>query len=153
ATVSLSRDRSDSPARRDSPARGDDLLTELSQSLSPRFSVLARLGRGGMGVVFLGFVTLLQRRVAFQLLPAELRRDESARTRFLREAQAAAAVEHPNVVNVYQVGELLQSDTPYFVMRFIDGELLESRFPAETRATESMVRSVIGDVAAALSAA
>ena len=70
-----------------------------------RFRVLKLLGEGGMGMVFLADDPDLDRRVALKVMKPEAARDEQGRKRFLREARAAAAVEHDNVVAILQVGE------------------------------------------------
>jgi serine/threonine protein kinase len=62
-----------------------------------KFHILDVLGRGGMGIVYLAEDVTLKRRIALKLLPPDFVRDAEARTRFLREAQAAAALDHPNI--------------------------------------------------------
>jgi serine/threonine protein kinase len=73
------------------------------------------LGRGGMSVVYLAEDTRLGRRVAIKLLATELAEDEAFRTRFVRESQLAAGLEHPNIVPVYEAGET--DDQLYIAMR------------------------------------
>jgi hypothetical protein len=139
------------------PAAGgavaDALLAELQEALAPQIQVIRSLGTGGMGAVFLGRDPALRRLVAIKVLLPDLTRDEAARTRFTREAQAAAAVGHPNVVSVYQVGALPRSGAPYFVMQFIDGATLSEATTSGAPLPESRARRVVGEVAAALAAA
>jgi len=83
------------------------------------------LGRGAMGDVWLAEDTQLPRKVAIKLLPRHLSRDEEAVARLLREAEAAARVEHPAVITIYESG--MHEGQPYLVMQWADGETLERR--------------------------
>ncbi|MCB9718197.1 MAG: serine/threonine protein kinase [Myxococcales bacterium] len=97
-----------------------------------RFELLRRLGRGGMGEVFVAYDGQLDREVALKLLLRERARDPSARDRLLREAQVLARLSHPNVVQIYEAG--IHDDQVYLVMELVDGmtlrEWLEQR-PAD----------------------
>ncbi len=106
-----------------------------------------------MGIVYTARDPLLKRDVAVKVLAPEFREDVGARERFVREAQAAAAVAHPNVVNIFQVGELTATKIPYFVMQFIEGATLEQAYPRGSAAPEAATRRIVGEVAAALAAA
>jgi serine/threonine-protein kinase len=90
-----------------------------------KYKVIAELGRGGMGVVFQAEDTRLKRPVALKLLPLELSHSPDAKERFLREAQAAAALDHPNICTIYEVDE--QDGQVYIAMAFIDGMSLKDR--------------------------
>ena len=76
----------------------------IGQTLG-HFRVEAKLGEGGMGVVYRASDETLRREVALKVLPDSVARDDERRRRFLREARAAAAVTHPNIATVYEVGE------------------------------------------------
>ena len=89
------------------------------------YRLLQPLGRGAMGEVWLAEDTQLPRQVAVKLLPASLTQDAEAVDRLLREAQAAASVDHPAVVTVYEAG--LDAGRPYLVMQRVEGETLEER--------------------------
>ena len=70
------------------------------------YRILEKLGEGGMGEVFLAEDTKLQRKVALKFLSIDLTRDESRRQRFMQEARAAAAMEHPNIAAIYDIDEV-----------------------------------------------
>ncbi|HKQ57024.1 MAG TPA: protein kinase [Candidatus Eisenbacteria bacterium] len=89
------------------------------------YRLIEPIGRGAMGEVWLAEDTQLPRRVAIKLLPRHLSQDKDAVDRLLREAQAAASVDHPAVVTVYEAG--LAGDRPYLVMQRVEGETLEQR--------------------------
>lgn len=97
------------------------------------FDVMRVLGRGGMGIVLEAFDSRLQRNVAIKVLDPELASDETARSRFCREARAAASVTHENVVAVHQVEKAVDNGLPYLVMQLISGESLEQRLLREKR--------------------
>src|SRR5262245_7561049 len=88
------------------------------------YRVLDRLGRGGMSHVYLAEHAVLGRRVAVKVLSDSLRADPGARKRFVREARAAAALAHPNIVHVFDVDMI--HDPPYLVMEFVDGISLQA---------------------------
>ncbi|MCP4570267.1 MAG: protein kinase [FCB group bacterium] len=86
------------------------------------YKIISKLGAGGMGEVYLAEDTKLDRRVALKFLPAHLSRDEDCRSRFKREAQAAAALIHPNIVTIYEVSEF--KGQPFFAMECCEGRPL-----------------------------
>ena len=127
------------------------IAAELGKALAPSIHLKKRIGRGGMGIVFLGRDESLKRDVAIKVLTPDLAGDPTTRARFVREAEAAAAVAHPNVVNIYHVGVLPEAGVPYFVMQYIEGP---SMAEAQGRMLpEARVRRVIGEVASGLAAA
>jgi len=89
------------------------------------YEALEVVGRGGMGVVFRAFDTKLHRVVAIKALAPQLATSSAARQRFVREARAAAAVTHDNVLAIHAVED--QSPVPYLVMQFIDGPTLQKK--------------------------
>jgi len=107
------------------------------------YEILGPIGRGGMGEVFKARDVRLGREVAIKLLPARLSSDPERRVRFMREARAAAALNHPNIANVFDVGEATAEDlealeaeayevpgsapVPYLVMEYVEGEDLRRR--------------------------
>jgi serine/threonine protein kinase/tetratricopeptide (TPR) repeat protein len=104
-----------------------DIFVHLSNPpdlLAGRYRMLSPLGAGGMGEVFLAEDTRLERRVAVKLLPASAAEDAVARERLRREALAAAALDHPFICKVYEIGD---ADGRFFiVMEYVEGETLQA---------------------------
>src|SRR5215204_2907329 len=99
--------------------------TSLVGQLVAHYQVLSRLGSGGMGDVYLARDTRLGRKVALKLLPDYLTDDEGRIRRFKQEARAASALNHPNVLTIY---EIEQADGRYFIAtEFVEGETLRQR--------------------------
>jgi eukaryotic-like serine/threonine-protein kinase len=96
-----------------------------------RYRLERELGRGGMAVVYRGVDEELGRTVAVKLLSDHLADDKEIRTRFLREARIAAALNHPNVVDVYDLGE--RDGLPFIVMELVEGETLAGLLAREGR--------------------
>jgi serine/threonine protein kinase len=90
-----------------------------------QFKIQTVLGEGGMGKVYLAEDTRLKRKVALKVLPAARSGDEAARKRLLHEAQAVAALDHPNICAIYETNEA--ADRSYIAMQYVEGETLESR--------------------------
>ena len=91
--------------------------------LDNRYRIVDKIGVGGMADVYLGEDTLLGRQVAIKVLHANFANDDEFVTRFKREAQAAGKLNHPNIVNMYDVG--FDQDLHYIVMEYVDGETLK----------------------------
>ena len=136
-----------------SPPISPEVESELREVLAPGLQLLQVVGQGGMGTVYLARDPALKRNVAVKVLAPSLASDATARTRFEREAQTAAAVAHPNVVDVYQVGTLPRSQTSYFVMQFVEGKTLEELVPPGAIVSEGRARRILGEIASALAAA
>src|SRR4249920_797623 len=94
-----------------------------------RYQILARVGKGGMGVLYRGFDPVLDREVAIKLMLADFSEDtEQMRPRFYREARAAAKLQHRNIVTIFEFAEEL--NVPYIVMEFLRGTPLGARIKA-----------------------
>jgi formylglycine-generating enzyme required for sulfatase activity/tRNA A-37 threonylcarbamoyl transferase component Bud32 len=105
---------------------GEDLNDGLELTdLTARYTVVKRLGQGGMGEVLLANDNRLKRQVAIKRIRGEQARSRSALQRFLTEAQAIAALNHPNVVQVYDYGR--DQEGPFLIMEYVDGQSLLER--------------------------
>ncbi len=87
------------------------------------YRIIEKIGAGGMGEVYLAVDTKLNRKVALKFLPPHLCQDEDCRKRFTREAQAAAALDHPNIAAIYEVGEY--QNRPFYAMQVVEGRSLK----------------------------
>src|ERR671924_602951 len=109
------------------------------------------IGRGGMGAVYRAEDMRLARKVALKLLIPDLAEDERFRERFLRESRLAAAIDHPNIVPIYQAGEI--DGVLFIAMRFVEGIDLGRLLTEEKRLEPSRVVLIVEQIANALDAA
>jgi serine/threonine protein kinase len=114
------------------------------------YKLLEKLGQGGMGVVYKAQDTLLLRLVAVKFLSPSLVVDEESRQRFLREARAASALNHPNICTVYGVGQL--ESALFIVMEYIDGRTLRDVLKQRGALPESEVAAIALQICSALAA-
>src|SRR5690349_9968786 len=119
----------------------------VTAAVGDAYQVNAEIGRGGMAVVYRATDVRLKRAVAIKVLPPELAFREDVRRRFLREAQTAAQLSHPNIVPIYSVDE--RDGIVFFVMGLVDGESLAARI-ARGPLSIADARRILGDVAGAL---
>jgi serine/threonine-protein kinase len=114
------------------------------------YRILSLLGAGGMGEVYLAHDTKLDRRVALKILPEEFAQDAERMRRFVQEAKSASALNHPNIITIYEIGDT--DGTHFIATEFIDGQTLRQRMmPARMELTAAL--DITLQVATALSAA
>jgi len=106
------------------------------------YRVEARIGNGGMGVVYLGVDSRLGRRVALKFLPLKQEQDAEARERFLREARTASMINHPNVCTIYSVDE--HEGRPFIAMEYLEGQTLRRRIAGRPLDPETLLELAIG---------
>lgn len=106
----------------------------IGHDLGGRYEILSRVGGGGMALVYKAHDVLLNRNVAVKVLRQQFVHDDEFIRRFRREAQSAAALSHPNVVSIYDVGQ--EDETHYIVMEYVEGknlnEIIQERAPLQT---------------------
>ncbi|MBA2526831.1 MAG: serine/threonine protein kinase [Pyrinomonadaceae bacterium] len=122
----------------------------LEGAIISHYRVLSRIGAGGMGEVYLAQDTTLERTVALKILPADVAASEQRMGRFIQEAKTASALNHPNIITIYQIG---QAESLLFIAtEFIEGETLRERLK-DTSLTILEALDVAIQIASALVAA
>lgn len=110
------------------------------KSVAGKYEVIEELGRGGMGIVYKARDNRLDRLVALKFLPQELTRDKEAKKRFIQEAKAAAALNHPNITIIHEIDE--DEDRSFIAMEFIEGQTLKERIEAQPFEIDEAVKIV-----------
>src|SRR5207237_2104931 len=106
-------------------------MAELSPGTNlSHYRIVARIGAGSMSEVYLAQDTKLDRKVALKILPADLAANRDRMQRFVREAKSAAALNHPNIAHIYEIGE--SNGVNYIAMEFIDGHTFGEVIQHET---------------------
>src|SRR6266704_3236443 len=103
-----------------------------------RYEIRSQIGEGGMGEVYLAQDTKLERKVALKILPADVGTNRDRMERFVREAKSAAALNHPNIAHMYEIGE--SEGTHYIAMEFIDGATLREKIHHEQTDLRKLLR-------------
>jgi serine/threonine-protein kinase len=126
--------------------QGNRMRTRLGH-----YDIVSELGRGGMGVVYKGHESSLNRYVAIKVLADSLAHDEAVKERFLREARSMAALNDPHIIQIYFIGD--DEGQTYFVMEFVEGESLGSMLKREGKLSVEQSAKVIHQTALGLSTA
>jgi predicted Ser/Thr protein kinase len=129
-------------------AADDELRAHVERALAAHYELDCEIGRGGMGIVYRAKDRRLKRQVAIKLLPPELAFRSEIKSRFLREAETAAQLSHPNIVPIYTVDE--QEGLVFFVMAYVSGDNLAKRLHERGVLTVDESRRVLREVADAL---
>ena len=129
-------------------AADDELRAHVQRALAAHYELDCEIGRGGMGIVYRAKDRRLKRQVAIKLLPPELAFRSEIKSRFLREAETAAQLSHPNIVPIYTVDE--QEQLVFFVMAYVSGDNLAKRLHERGVLTIDETRKVMREVADAL---
>src|SRR5215831_6352311 len=127
----------------------EDQIQTMSGRMISHYQVLSLLGAGGMGEVYLAEDTRLGRKVALKLLPRKFTQDRERALRFQQEARAASALNHPNILTIYEIGEF--EGGHFIATEFIDGQTLRMLMCAQIKLPAAL--DVATQVASALSAA
>ena len=128
----------------------DYLRDRITVAVGTEYLIENEVGRGGMAVVYRATDLRLHRTVAIKVLPPDVAFNSDVRVRFIREAQTAAQLNHPNIVPIYAVDEKDQGNVVYFVMSYVDGESLGARLAREGAWPIEQTVRVLRDVADAL---
>src|SRR6476660_1864463 len=103
-----------------------------------RYEILSKLGEGGMGEVYLAEDTRLHRKVALKILPTDLASNKDRMRRFEQEATAAAALNHPNIAHIYEIGEA--EGINFIAMEFVDGDTLRQLIHGKSTDLKKLLR-------------
>jgi len=122
-------------------------IVSIGKLIAGKYRIIEELGRGGMGVVFKAEDIKLQRTVALKFLPPNLADSAELKERFLIEARAAAALSHPNICVIHEVGE--SEERPYIAMEFVEGETLRDMIHTRSLHVENIL-AIASQVAAGL---
>ena len=125
-----------------------DLIARVERAVAPAYDLQDELGRGGAGIVYRAIDRRLKRNVALKILPPDLAFRSDIRERFLREAETAAQLNHPNIVPIFSVDE--REGLAWFVMALVDGGSIADRVRDRGALSYDEVRRILREVADAL---
>ncbi|MGB6865548.1 MAG: serine/threonine-protein kinase, partial [Candidatus Aminicenantaceae bacterium] len=111
---------------------------KIAKTIAGKYRILGELGRGGMGTVYKAMDIRLKRSVALKFLPPELTRDEEAKERFVQEAQAASALDHPNICTIYEIDET-EDNQMFISMACYEGESLKEKIEKKSLRADEVI--------------
>ncbi len=123
------------------PAQDAGLAAQPAEKKANRYEIIDEIARGGMGIVFKAKDRILDRIVAYKILSSNLKTNKVAVKYFLREAQAAAKMSHPNIVTVFDAGE--QDGEYYMAMEYVEGQTLKALFNRQGAFPEKLIRYIM----------
>ncbi len=112
-----------------------------ASTILSHYRIVSKIGAGGMGEVYLAQDTKLDRKVALKILPADLAANQDRMRRFIQEAQAAAALNHPNIAHIYEIGE--SEGTNFIAMEFVDGKTLREKIHGEKSELKVLLKHLL----------
>src|ERR1700687_6131498 len=112
---------------------------EANTNLS-HYRIVSKIGAGGMGEVYLAQDTKLDRKVALKILPADVASNVERMDRFVREAKSAAALSHPNIAQIFEIGE--DTGTHFIALEFIDGVTMREKIHSERSELRKLLRNL-----------
>src|SRR5438309_1777655 len=120
-------------------------MTIIAGTQLGHYTIISQLGAGGMGEVYLAHDTKLDRKVALKVLPAEVAANRDRMERFVREAKAAAALNHPHIAHIYEIGEsgsspAVREGVHFIAMEYIDGGTLREKIHRDKTPLPKLVR-------------
>ena len=114
------------------------MIRDLSNTNLLHYRIVSKIGAGGMGEVYLAQDTKLDRKVALKILPADVASNRDRMDRFIREAKSAAALSHPNIAQIFEIGEV--EGTHFIAMEFVEGVTLREKIHRERTALSKLLR-------------
>ncbi len=148
--ISMGQDRTLVQPTEQSVPVGDQSLETIQRQIGPRYRLEKELGRGGMGVVYMAYDTQLERRIALKFLGGLLEQSPEFHERFLREAKAAAKLNHPNIISIFDIGGT--KGRIYIAMEYVEGGSLHRYLQAKGKLSPRETISIFTQVCSALMA-
>ncbi|MBN2090030.1 serine/threonine protein kinase [candidate division KSB1 bacterium] len=116
-------------------------MSHLIGKTISHYRIIDQIGQGGMGVVYKAFDTKLERIVALKLLRPETMGDPEAKKRFIREARAASALNHPNITTIYEIGDWHGRD--FICMEYLEGQTIKAKVKSKPLPLEDVLNIAI----------